>query len=64
MARSTLPLGSWGLIRMLPVGQPGERPTRFRAFTQFRDYDGRTRRLPARASASALTTTERIALME
>ena len=47
MGRSPLPLGSWGLIRMLPVGQPGERPNRFRAFTQYRDYDGRTRQVEA-----------------
>ena len=44
MARSPLPIGSWGLIRTYPVTTPGmSKPKRYRAVANYRDFDGVTR---------------------
>ena len=44
MARSPLPIGSWGLIRTYPVTAPGmSKPKRYRAMANYRDFDGVTR---------------------
>ena len=44
MARSPLPIGSWGLIRTYPVTTSGmSKPKRYRAVANYRDFDGVTR---------------------
>src|SRR5688572_4559413 len=50
MARQPLPLGSWGRIRVVPGPNTRKgRPTSWRARAQYRDFDGMTRRVEARA---------------
>ena len=48
MGRSPLSIGSWGLIRTYPVAQNHKgKPVRYRAMTDYRDFDGRVRRVEA-----------------
>ncbi len=46
MARPPLPLGTWGSIRIYPMDVgPNGKPKRHRAVTDFRDFDGKIRRV-------------------
>jgi hypothetical protein len=48
MGRSSLVIGSWGLIRTYPVGEdPKGKPVRHLAIAKYRDYDGRVRQVEA-----------------
>ena len=50
MARQPLPLGSWGRVRFVPGPNTRKgRPTSWRARAQYRDFDGVTRLVEARA---------------
>jgi len=56
VSRAPLPLGTWGKIRAYVVTRDDRsRPTRHRAITKYRDYDGVTRQVeatgPTRAKA-------------
>ncbi len=48
MGRSPLAIGSWGLIRTYPAGEDSKgKPVRYRAVADYRDFDGRVRRVEA-----------------
>jgi len=48
VGRAPLPIGSWGLIRTYAVGQDERgQPKRHRAVADYRDFDGRVRRVEA-----------------
>lgn len=57
MGRAPLPLGTWGLIRTYPVGQDEKgKPLRVRAMADYRDFDGRVRRVEASGRTATLAT--------
>jgi hypothetical protein len=57
MGRKPLPLGSWGLIRTYPVDlEQRGRPSRVRAITNYRDFDGITRRVEASGRTATMAT--------
>jgi len=64
MGRKPLPIGSWGLIRTYLVGEDSKgKPRRVRAVTNYRDFDGVTRRVEASGrTATAATQNLRMAL--
>ena len=66
MPRPPMTLGTWGEIRVYPVHFDDRgRPDRFRAVTNYRDFDGRTRQVERSGrSKGAAITTLKIALKE
>jgi integrase len=66
MPRPPLTLGTWGEIRVYPAHLDARgRPDRFRAVTNYRDFDGTTRQVERSGrSKGAAVTTLKIALKE
>ncbi|MGH3426826.1 MAG: hypothetical protein ACRDQZ_04560 [Mycobacteriales bacterium] len=64
MPRPPMPLGTWGEIRTSGVGPEDKKGThkKYRAFVNYRDYDGRTRQLE-RTGRSKADATNRLKIM-